>query len=232
MKSFIVTSTFAFSLCASNAATLAGYNFNGGSGLTPDFSATTVGTGATATAASPTGSFVRSGTDLGGGTGATLAAQFQTMGKENTPTSGTAAQTYISFTVGTAGPGQTLSLTSLSFLTNLANTQTSGAFYTVQYGNASTPSSFINLTLSPSTGQFNDTIISRTADISAIDFSAFTTGVTFRINITQPIGSLNVGSSSARIDEISVQGNVIPEAGTVSLLIGSAAFGLLRRRRK
>lgn len=232
MKAFTATCAVAFSICTSNAAILAEYNFNGGSGSTPDYSPTTTGAGATASAISPTGTFVRSGSDLEGVGGGTLAAQFQNIGKENPPVSGSAAQTYISFTVGAAGPGQTLSLTSLSFLTNLSTPQANGAFYTLQYGSASDPSSFINLSLSPSTVQTTSTVVTRTADLSAIDFSAFTTGVTFRINITQPIDSLNTGSASARIDLVNVQGSVIPEAGTASLLVGTAAFGLLRRRRK
>lgn len=233
MKIFTATCAVAFSICASNGATLAEYNFNGGSGTTLDYSATTTGAGATASAVSPTGTFVRSGSDLNGVTGGgSLAAQFQSVGKENPPISGTAAQSYISFTVGAAGPGQALSLTSLSFLTNLSTAQASGAFYTLQYGNASTPSSFINLSLSPSTVQTATTVVTRTADLSAIDFSAFTTGVTFRINITQPTDSGNTGTASARIDTINVQGSVIPEPGTISLLVGSAVFGLPRRRRK
>jgi len=234
MKISITCGLFALSIAACNAVTLAAYNFNGEVGGTPDFLApSTVAAGVTASNATPTGTFVRSTADLPGVTGGgSLASIFGNIGNEAPPASGSAAQAYVSFTIGAATAGQTLSLTSLSFLTNLASPQTSGAIYTLQYGSASSPSSFTNLTLSPDTVQLNSTVVTRTADLSGIDFSGFTSGVTFRINITEPTDTVNAPNSSARIDNFNLQGSVIPEPGSAVMLLGGAALGLIRRRRK
>ena len=233
MKISITCGLFALSIAACNAVTLAAYNFNGEVGGTPDFlSPSTVATGVTASNATPTGTFVRSTADLPGATGGSLASIFGNIGNEAPPASGSAAQAYVSFTISASSPGQTFSLTSLSFLTNLASSQTSGAIYTLQYGNASVPTSFTNLAISPNTVQFNSTVVTRTADLSSIDFSAFTSGVTFRINITEPTDTVNAPNSSARIDNFNLQGSVIPEPGSAVMLLAGAAVGLLRRRRK
>ncbi|WAC20880.1 PEP-CTERM sorting domain-containing protein [Luteolibacter sp. SL250] len=233
MKISIIGGILAISTALGSGATLVEYNFNGGADGVPDYSPTTTGSGVNVSAVSPTGTFVRSGSDLTGVTGGgTLAVTFGNIGKESPPVSGAAARTYISFTIGAASPGQIISLTSLSFLTNLATAQASGANYTLQYGSASDPSGFMNLSLSPNTAQVNSTIVTRTADLSGIDFSSFTSGVTFRINVTQPIDSTATGSSSARIDMINVQGSVIPEPGSAALFVVGTAGVLLGRRRK
>lgn len=69
-----------------------------------------------------------------------------------------------------------------------------------------------------------DARAARTIDLSAPIFSSVSS-----INMTEPVGSTNAAGASARVDTISLNGNVIPEPSSL-VLLGAAGFLAIGRR--
>lgn len=209
-----------------SAATLVGYNFDTTS-TAVSASAPGVITEAlslnTGTSAGNSG-FVRSVNTPEEGAGS-LAITFANLDNAAAPTGGAAAPDNVSFTVS-ATAGQFLQLQSLTFLTGLNTTQPNGAVYTVQYnlgaGYVNIGSDFTHTADAPE---------SRTIDLSDPMFSSVSS-ISFRINMTEPVGATNATGASARLDLISLNGNVIPEPSSVALLGAAALFAIGCRSRR
>ena len=73
----------------------------------------------------------------------------------------------------------------------------------------------------------NTTALTATFDLSGVAFDNLTAGIRFRLDMKD--NGSTASNASLRIDDLTVNGTVIPEPGTVILsLVGVA--GLLRRR--
>lgn len=222
------------SFASSHAATLVQYDFENSS--TP-FAASTTIAGLTAGDLSPnTGTtpgnsgFVRSTSGVPAGV-ATLAISFLNVDDGAAPTDGTAAPDNITFTFTPTG-GNTLNLDSLTFLSRLNATlaNTPGGTYTVQYDDLSDAAPF--QLLNPSFIETGNVAQTRTVDLSSPLFDNLTSGITFRINFTEPAGAStpNATNNSMKLDNLTVNGTV-PEPTSAVLAIGGGVFFLVRRRR-
>jgi hypothetical protein len=244
MKSICVSSLLASSLlCGATSwgAILAQYDFEGAGNafLAPNASTSSLVIASDISANTATGlgnnfsanGFVRTSGNPAAGL-ASLAIQFQNIEDGDAPTGGTAGSDNITFTLLPA-PGQILNLGSLSFLTQLNGAQPTGAFYTVQYDDLSDAAGFQFLPLSPDGPQTEGfgVVTTRVIDLSSSLFDNLSQGITFRINVSEPVGTGNTGSASARIDNITVYDSVIPEPATAGLvLLGGVALAGRRRR--
>lgn len=202
-----------------SAATLVKYDF--------EVDTTAVGESAAGVVTSPLvvpGDFVRTANNPEAGLGS-LAILFSNLNAGEPPASGAAAPDNVSFTVSTSG-GQFLQLQSLTFLTGMSGNQPTGAVYSVQYnigaGYVNIGSNFTHTPDLPET---------RTVDLSDPIFSNVSS-ISFRINITEPAVSSNSGNTSARIDDISLNGSVIPEPSSLALLAAAGLFLTGRRSRR
>lgn len=221
-------------LCLSSlplsAVTLVGYNFDANATAVTDSAPGVVTAPLVLTIPGNTG-FVRTTTGPENGAGS-LAIQFQFIEDGPAPTGGAAASDNIVFSVSTTG-GQFLQLESLTFLTALNSDQQVGAVYSVQYnlgaGYVDIGSSFTQLA---NDGQ------TRTIDLSDPIFSSVSS-ISFRINVTEPIvppadppNPTNPGNASARIDDISLNGSVIPEPSSFAILAAAGLLAIGRRCRR
>ena len=216
-----------------SAATLVGYNFDSSGGyslpnsVAPSTSDPSVVTGILSlnngTTQGNTG-FLRTTSGPENGT-ASLAIQFQNIENGAAPTDGNAAPDNVTFSVST-NSGQFLQLQSLTFLTGLNANQTTGAVYTVQYNIGA---GFVNI--GSSFTQTANAAETRTIDLSDPMFSSVSS-ISFRINITEPEGSTNDPTFSARLDDLVLNGNVIPEPSSLVLLGAAGLLAVGRRSRR
>ncbi|RYD38201.1 MAG: PEP-CTERM sorting domain-containing protein [Verrucomicrobiaceae bacterium] len=201
-----------------SAATLVKYDF--------EVSTTAVGEFAAGVSAAPLGvpsDFVRTTNNPESGAGS-LAITFSNLNAGDPPASGAAAPDNVTFTVSSTA-GQLLQLQSLTFLTGMSGNQATGAVYSVQYDLGA---GFLNI--GSNFSHTADASETRTVDLSDPIFSGVSS-ISFRINITEPAVSTNGGTASARIDDISLNGSVIPEPSSFVLLAAAGLFAVGRRSR-
>jgi len=135
---------------------------------------------------------------------------------------------YYEFTLTPAAPGQALQLTNLTFAFNVSAAGAANvSSYQLRYNDLSGTAGFITVgTTAEATGT---TPVQANFDLSGIAFSNLTAGITFRLDVKDS-GS-TASNASVRLDDLTVNGEVIPEPSSAALLLGAAGAFLLRRRR-
>jgi len=76
-----------------------------------------------------------------------------------------------------------------------------------------------------------DARATRTVDLSDPIFSSVSS-ISFRINMTEPTVTTNASGASARLDNILLNGNVIPEVSSLAFLAAAGLFTVGRRSRR
>ena len=234
----IITSSLAIAAGNASAAVIAEYAF------------TTVTGAVTTTAANVTAStFVGGGVSVigysagaGGASGSTSSAGNATMSRVNTPTTASVNATgttgfYFTFTV-TPDVGKKLNLTTLSFFygddrADAAPTVLNFGLYTSVDSYAAQVGSTLSWSPSDTTAgspPYFSLVAGgsqyATLDLSGAAFQNLTTATTFRI-----YGWDNISTSgNLRVDDVQLNGTVVPEPGA-ALLGGLGMLALLRRRR-
>lgn len=147
---------------------------------------------------------------------------------------------YFSFTI-TPVPGNQLDLTTLTLRLGATNTNTNPAdLYTL---NAFARSSLNGYATNIPTSGSNTAVVGQTTstnpsfpttvslDLSALAYQDLTSAVTFRLYLTGSLASGNAASVGARIDDLMLNGALIPEPGTGVLLLAGGVGPLTLRRR-